>query len=49
MSTAKAARGEPLTDEERTLLGGPGRNPAGPGVPHAQVVAELAERQRRGG
>jgi hypothetical protein len=49
MSTAKAARGEPLTDEERTLLAGPGRNPAGPGVPHAQVVAELAERQRRGG
>ena len=45
----KRARGEPLTDEENRLLSTASREPVGPGVAHAQVEAELAERQRRGG
>jgi hypothetical protein len=42
----KLARGESLTDAERALLAT--RKPSGPGIPHAAVMAELAERERRG-
>jgi hypothetical protein len=45
----KKARGEPLTDEENRLLTASARKASEPGVAHAQVEAELAERQRRGG
>jgi len=44
----KMARGEPLTDAERTLLAAATRKPEGPGIPHSAVMAELAERERRG-
>jgi hypothetical protein len=45
----KRARGEPLTDEENRLLASASRKPIGAGIAHAQVEAELAERQRRRG
>jgi hypothetical protein len=44
----KLARGEPLTEAERALLDRATRKPSGPGTPHAAVMAELAERERRG-
>lgn len=42
----KLAQGDALTVEEQALLTASGRKPAGSGVPHAQVLDELAERQR---
>jgi len=50
----KKIRGEPLTPEEAALLAPTPETRAriaamGPGIPHAHVTAELAERQRRGG
>jgi hypothetical protein len=44
----KKIRGEPLNDEERALLARATRKPSGPGIPHATIEAELAERQRHG-
>jgi hypothetical protein len=44
----KKARGEPLTDEERALLGAGSSRRFGRTLPHSQVMRELAERQRRG-
>lgn len=46
----KRARGEPLTDAERELLANATRkpDPSRRTVPHAAVMAELAERERRG-
>jgi len=50
----KKIRGEPLTPDEAALIAPtPGTRARiaamGPGIPHAQVTAQLAERQRRGG
>jgi hypothetical protein len=44
----KRIRGEALTPEEQALLANATRKPSGPGVPHAAVMSELAERERRG-
>jgi hypothetical protein len=44
----KRVRGEPLSAAEDALLASATRKPSGPGVPHAAVIAELAERERRG-
>ena len=50
----KKIRGEALTPDEAALIATTPETRAriaamGPGVPHAQVMAELADRQRRGG
>ena len=44
----KRIRGEPLSAAEDALLASATRKPSGPGVLHAEVMAELAERERRG-
>jgi hypothetical protein len=46
----KQARGEALSDAERDLLATATRKPPADSmtVPHALVMAELAERERRG-
>ena len=50
----KKIRGEPLTSDEAALIAPTPETRAriagmGPGVPHAQVMAELADRPHRGG
>jgi len=50
----KKIRREPLTPDEAALIAPTRETHArvaamGPGIPHAQVAAELAERLRRGG
>jgi hypothetical protein len=45
----KRLRGEPLTAEEEAILARTYRTPTGPTVPRAAVMAEFAERERRGG
>ena len=44
----KRARGESLTEAEAAPLAGATRKASGPGVPHEDVMRELAERDRRG-
>jgi len=44
----KRIRGEPITDVERALLARATRKPTGPGIPHAEIMAELEERRRCG-
>jgi hypothetical protein len=47
-SHTRAPKGEPLTDEERAELEEARRTPAEQWIPHAEILAELAERIRRG-
>ena len=44
----KRLRGEPLTTAEEAMLARLSRKPDGATVPHAAVMSELADRQRRG-